>query len=317
MLREAKLLFVCESNTMLTEVMETLRALLFPLSWASCFVPRLPVALTGTTPAPAVLHDAHDAMLPLLFLINGHVLLLTGLLQAPGGFMIGIHIPSEIGATTPAFLRDLHSCRSLVQGTYVIDLTANTIAQYTGRSFDRLDAPRVETLLKTLPFGPKFRLQNTLKKLCVEYSIGPQAVNLSEFDSAFELQSAEGLVNAEKWESFPTLLVRDAFFAFLIDFLGDYSKYIIPPSEDLDADTYRTFQEEFAISQYLEFADKASRTASELLLETQMFSALVQRRAEGRQPGLVFFEHAGMHVWTWTVVFAVGFIPLLAHCCLG
>ena len=48
MLREAKLLFVCESNTMLTEVMETLRALLFPLSWASCFVPRLPAALTGT-----------------------------------------------------------------------------------------------------------------------------------------------------------------------------------------------------------------------------------------------------------------------------
>ena len=47
MLREAKLLFVCESNTMLTEVMETLRALLFPLNWASCFVPRLPAALTG------------------------------------------------------------------------------------------------------------------------------------------------------------------------------------------------------------------------------------------------------------------------------
>jgi len=57
-----------------------------------------------------------------------------------------------------------------------------------------------------------------------------------------------GLVHAEKWESFPTLLIRDAFFAFLIDFLGDYSRFILPPSDDLSADTYRTFQEEFNIT---------------------------------------------------------------------
>jgi len=47
MLKECKLLFVCESNTMLTECMETMRALLFPLDWSSCFVPRLPNALLG------------------------------------------------------------------------------------------------------------------------------------------------------------------------------------------------------------------------------------------------------------------------------
>jgi hypothetical protein len=60
MLREAKLLFVCKSNTLLTETMETLRCLLFPLSWSSCFVSRLPDFLLG-------------------------------LLEAPGGFMIGLH----------------------------------------------------------------------------------------------------------------------------------------------------------------------------------------------------------------------------------
>jgi hypothetical protein len=54
MLRESKLLFVCESNTMLTEVMETLRALLFPLVWSSCFVPRLPTALLGNDPGTSV-----------------------------------------------------------------------------------------------------------------------------------------------------------------------------------------------------------------------------------------------------------------------
>jgi hypothetical protein len=222
---------------------------------------------------------------------------LPGLLQAPGGFMIGIHIPSVEGtptsAATAAYLRNLHSCRSCVHGTYVVDLTANAISQYSGKAFERLDAGKVENILKLLPFGPKFRLQSVLKKVSNEYSIGPQVINLSEFDSAFELQSAEGLVNAEKWENFPTLFVRDAFFAFLIDFLGDYSRYIIPPSPDLAADSYRTFQEEFAVTPYLDAADKPSRSTMELLLETQMFSALIQRRAEGRQQALVFFERAG------------------------
>jgi hypothetical protein len=231
----------------------------------------------------------------------------SGLLQAPGGFMIGIHVPCENGLSrTSAFLRDLHGCRSLVAGTYVVDLTANTIAQYSGRSYDRLDHTRVDNLLKVLPFGPKFRLQSVLKKIATEFSIGPQAINLGEFDSAFELQSAEGLANAEKWETFPTLQVRDAFFAFLIDFLGDYSRYILPPSEDLAADSYRTFQEEFAIAQYVEYADKTSRGTMELLLETQMFSALIQRRNEGRHQGLVFFERAGRSfVLSHLLLFAV------------
>ena len=52
LLREAKLLFVCRSNTLLTECMETLRGLLFPLSWASCFVSRLPDSLMGMLQAP-------------------------------------------------------------------------------------------------------------------------------------------------------------------------------------------------------------------------------------------------------------------------
>lgn len=52
LLREAKLLFVCKSNTLLTEAMETLRGLLFPLTWSSCFVSRLPDALMGMLQAP-------------------------------------------------------------------------------------------------------------------------------------------------------------------------------------------------------------------------------------------------------------------------
>ncbi|KAJ1403776.1 AEX-3 domain-containing protein, partial [Ochromonadaceae sp. CCMP2298] len=261
MLRESKILFVCQSNTMLTEVMETLRALLFPLTWSSCFVPRLPSDLLG-------------------------------LLQAPGGFMIGLHVPTAHHGrdSTESYLQDLHGSRSIVRGTYVVDLTTNQITCYTGQKGGfEMEARGVAR--RSLPFGPCFRLQSALSKVSDIYSIGPQDIDLTEFDSAFEMHSSA--MNADLWEGFPTLGVRDAFFAFVIDFLGDYSHYVIPPSLDLSADSYRTFREEFAVGEYLNAADKASRGASEVLLETQMFSSLIQSRSEGRSESLVFFEAAG------------------------
>ena len=57
-----------------------------------------------------------------------------GLLQAPGGFMIGLTTPPTF-ANTEAYLQHLHSCRNLVTGTYTVDLTHNTISLYTGRYF--------------------------------------------------------------------------------------------------------------------------------------------------------------------------------------
>ena len=48
-----------------------------------------------------------------------------------------------------------------------------------------------------------------------------------------------------------------------------------------------------AATGYLEASDRNSRASIESLLETQMFSTLLQRRGEGRTEGLVFFEKAG------------------------
>lgn len=102
--------------------------LLFPLTWASCFVSRLPDALVG-------------------------------MLEAPGGFMIGIHIPehrgyhtgndtshSAAGPSTPKkgggpatfqsasghFIQQLHNTHPMVTGTYLVDLSSNGIHQYNG-----------------------------------------------------------------------------------------------------------------------------------------------------------------------------------------
>jgi hypothetical protein len=201
MLREAKLLFICKSNHILTEAMETLRALLFPLSWASCFVPRLPADLLG-------------------------------LLQAPGGFMIGAHVPAAKYKYAGIYLKELHSKRALVPGTYVVDLTGNSLYQYTRKGMLHFDVVQLG--------GRLFR----------------------------------------------------AFMVFMIDFLGDYIQCIVPPSADLQRDSYRTFQEEFRIKEYLDGFPGSAKGVVELLLETQMFSTLLQRRAEGKQQSLVFFEEA-------------------------
>ncbi|CAM9469121.1 unnamed protein product [Chrysoparadoxa australica] len=52
MVQEAKVLFLGSDVQMLTQVMEALRSLLFPLQWQSLYVPRLPMTLRGCLDAP-------------------------------------------------------------------------------------------------------------------------------------------------------------------------------------------------------------------------------------------------------------------------
>jgi hypothetical protein len=280
MLRESKILFVSCSNTMLTETMETLRALLFPLTWPSTFVSRLPNSLTG-------------------------------LLQAPGGFMLGLHLDpvevfhqsrlttqDEILSEVRKYIQTMHFEYPMVHGTYVVDLTSSSIYQFNGKHVELLNANHIENLLRVVPHGPRLRLRDKLRLIADEYHIAPQISGLEEFDSAFDFQShnVEGddstSVSAKKWEQFPTLDVRDAFLSLMIDILGDYTQYIIPPTEDLTADTFRTFKEEFAVKEYLQDADGSCKVLLGLLMETQMFAVLLQQRSEGTSHAIVFFERA-------------------------
>jgi hypothetical protein len=296
-LREAKILFVCGSNALLTETMETFRMLLFPLSWSSCFISRLPYALMGV-------------------------------LEAPGGFMVGLNMETNVtdvftsfesdaaaaNNTTPtkhqqqqkskaknkinesnfsSFISNISENYTIPYGTYIVDLSSNNVHLFNGTEPEVLKQSKIDQLLKSLPVGPKTRLHYTLQKVSLEYLIGPQTSGLEEFDSAFDFQSQdEHQISTLKWESFPTLLIRDAFLVFMIELLGNYATYIIPPVEDMSADTYRTFKEEFYVDDYLEDADVSLRPLLELLLETQMFAVLLQQRSEGDQYSLVFFENA-------------------------
>tara|TARA_B110000305_G_C19314528_1_gene575695 strand:- start:773 stop:1051 length:279 start_codon:yes stop_codon:yes gene_type:complete len=52
MLQESQLLFVSTRASLVTEVCETFRSLLFPLEWQCCYVPRLPDALSACLDYP-------------------------------------------------------------------------------------------------------------------------------------------------------------------------------------------------------------------------------------------------------------------------
>jgi hypothetical protein len=284
LMREAKVAFMCTSGTLLTETMETLRSLLFPLTWSSTFVSRLPKALSG-------------------------------LLQAPGGFMVGLHVeekrmyaPEEKETMSPLSLgspkrpkKTLPSeiiawLETMTVGTYVVDLNECAIFQHRSSAIPvQLEYKEIQALLETVPTLPRKRLEFFLNRIASDFSMGPSTGGLEQFDSAFDMKPQ---ITAEEnrsatWDSFPTMELRDSFLVFMMDVLGQYPSFIIPPAENLGKSVFRTFQEQFDISSYLQsLTEQKKRPFLESLTETQMFSFLLQQRAEGSSQGLAFAEEA-------------------------
>ena len=233
LLQESKVIFLCSSNALLTEVMETFRSLLFPLTWTSCFITRLPDSLGGV-------------------------------LQAPGGFMIGLHMDArdaeEIGADhkqqhlgSKNYSVDHSWVQSLQSGTHIADLTDNKLYVFSGGKVELVTAGKVSGILRQLPQGPFRKLQARILSLGSKYRLCPQkfeGVGLVQFDSAFDCVSMDelSLPSGRKWVDFPSLAVRDAFFAFMCDILSDFSRYIKPPEEVTTANSFaKSFHELFLI----------------------------------------------------------------------
>jgi hypothetical protein len=234
LLRESKVVFICCSNALLTEVMETFRCLLYPLIWSSCFITRLPDSLGGV-------------------------------LQAPGGFMIGMHVTNSqendinelnvdgsshrmeeenINICSHRFGADHDWIQNLQSGTFIADLTQNRIYLYENKKTELLSSSRTNQILKSLPSGSFRKLQLKIQQLADKYSLCPQEfeeVGLSQFDSAFDF-AGDPKRNSK---DFPTNDIRDAFLVFMCEILGDFSRYIRPP--DLTAIQGATFKELFKI----------------------------------------------------------------------
>lgn len=219
LLRESKVVFTCCSNALLTDVMETFRCLLYPLTWSSCFITRLPDALTGV-------------------------------LQAPGGFMIGMHILEkktndinqeshlisieEGNKHTQKFDIEQLWINHLQSGTFIADLTENKIYLYEQKNTELLSSSRTSQILRSLPNSSFRKLSLKIQSIADKFLLAPQKfdeVGLIQFDSAFDYKSFDEniLPGGRKWSDFPTLEVRDAFLIFMCEILGDFSRYIRSP----------------------------------------------------------------------------------------
>lgn len=280
MLQESKLVFLCQSNTMLLETMETLRALLFPLVWASTFVSPLPDSLSG-------------------------------LLGAPGGFMIGFHLDDSIlnnieenvtnvsptksnrNINANSFLIERMSfSQSLLNGTYIVDLSLNIISKYDNYKIETLTSSQGNQLLNILPKGPRKRLQMKLQSLAKEFCLGPTYLSSQKSTKPYVIDpSYDHAFVMKENQSVSTLDIRDTFLIFMIDILGNYSDHIIPLEQDINlSSSFRTFQESFNVRDYISSANSSLKNILECIVETQMFSVLLQQRSSSSHPELVFYE---------------------------
>lgn len=171
LLQESQCLFLCSSGALLTEVMETLRSLLFPFDWQSLFVPRLPEAVVGE----CTLDGACACCCACLTMINPMTRPLgcsAGCLGAPGGYMVGVQVRRLFDS------EDWKSVRSILIGSleelqpeaYIIDLNRNVILSQSNETlgFTRVKA---SALLKRIPQPARKRLEDRLDRIASRYQL--------------------------------------------------------------------------------------------------------------------------------------------------
>lgn len=321
LLKESKVIFISHSSTLLTEVMETFRLLLFPLKWTSTYITKLPEKLKD------VLH-------------------------APGGYMIGIqNLISTLQLINPdiqVFLRKFH----LPEQCYVVDILHNKIFCHHHQKFDYLPISKINTYLKIFPQHSLRQLSSRLQFISTTFHrvISLQYSN-TNVDSVFEMKlstSDEDLFfdnedddpdeqenrgehqgdqvndhdkqrhqrrSHELTSNEPSTLnklIRDSFLGFMCDLLGDFGAYFRPevargvnyghPSDSGDlphtspfnhASNYNPILSEVLnLEAYVNDSDRSQRQLLHVLFETQMFTYLIQQWKEEPSLELCFFYDA-------------------------
>ena len=320
LLKESKVIFISHSSTLLTEVMETFRLLLFPLKWTSTYITKLPEKLKD------VLH-------------------------APGGYMIGIqNLISTLQLINPdiqIFLRKFH----LPEQCYVVDILHNKIFCHHHQKFDYLSSSKINSSLKTFSQHSLRQLSSRLQSISTTFHrvISLQYSN-TNVDSVFEMKlstSDEDLFfdnedddqdeqeitrehqgdqvsdhdkqrhqrRSQESNEPSTLnkLIRDSFLGFMCDLLGDFGAYFRPeiargvnyghPSDSSDlphtsstsnhTSNYNPILSEVLdLEAYVNDSDRSQRQLLHVLFETQMFTYLIQQWKEEPSLELCFFYDA-------------------------
>lgn len=220
--------------------------------------------------------------------------------------MLGIHVDSE---EMDSWFKGRAAWKNeLPVGSYVIDITFSMLYECRvnkSKGFKELVVPgeaRFISLFNKIPNRAKENLKSKLQAVFEQEmqshwltpgrrrSLTPDSplkkldISLNSLDDIASTTAAD--------DASATMEIRDAFLCFMVDLLGPYQDFIVKPSSNLNDEVYRSLDEEFMKSRYVEKSDRGNRALLTVLCNTQMFAAFIQQRQEGRNPGTVFFERA-------------------------
>jgi len=303
LMKESQLLFLSARASLVTEVCETFRALLFPLDWQCCYVPRLPDALSACLEYPG----GFILGMQLVPTLTREKSASVGSHQIGLGTRMNAEMKqksSRQGIDINAFLEKLE----LQDTVHVVDLDSGTVSKAGGVGTLKRSVFSRQPY-KDLPVAATQDLQDKLKtELKRVNMVAGRGDGLMDYDSAFEFaptpdiqEKLSALGNGSGETEMNADVIRDSFLCFMAETIGNYTHYIVPPSLSRKNNQFGDLRRFLDVDKFLGDAEDHDRSSKrggnlvnflETLCDTQMFSVLVQQRTESSSNDhrLVFFE---------------------------
>ena len=265
--------------SLVSDVCELLRSLLFPFELCAPYVPRL------TEP-------------------------FMSCLEFPGAIFVGIHddgcpggLAAVVRKTPPddSIIVDLDSSTISCSGNrYVLSFQGELLIIETAlySSNMALCSIRYEVLTSAwdiIPRSARHNLVSELETLCRDAGIVPGQEPLDSLvDSAFDATLPNGLVedfdvipdHHKSREPLDDRGLRDAFLRFFCSVLRGYERFLVVP----DADFLISGNDWFDTEEFKKSATRENRAYINSFVKTQLFQSFIQRRTEDSDLRIAMFD---------------------------
>ncbi|KAM3577162.1 hypothetical protein VYU27_001078 [Nannochloropsis oceanica] len=266
LLQERKILVVAKYESVLTEAMEALRALLFPFKWESCYVPRMTESMLGCV-------------------------------EFPGGFFLGLRDDAdEEGSSKSASGGAASNGGTSSSSTTMLGMVQHLLCDCDdvvlvdlGRNLVTSASPLLPVTFKGLPSKLRQTLQTRLTITLAKANILPGCGFSSNPDHDLDFPGLSIATHTAHHQKHPPLddrAIRDAALCFMLSLMKGYRDNLVVPG--LHHGHREIFNKQAFLDQCV---DKGNRSFVGKMMGTQLFSSFIQRRTEASDPHLLFFDH--------------------------